>query len=158
MMTGNVGYYWREGVEEDEDGFTTMLDLTKVYRKFTFGLLWNSGYLSEYYIYQDSGSFEYWRISANLTYLFTNRLSTSINGSYGYREYTVSRSLRDVTDITAIDSNRDEYIYRAGLLINYQLFRQISLVFEYRFTEVDSNRPERYYILNHCLGRITATF
>jgi hypothetical protein len=155
-LEGRFGYFWREGAVEDEDGFDTGISLYKTMRKLSFSLDWENGYETEYFAYRDSGSYEYWEISTDITYSYSNRLTFSFRGSYGFDDFEDFRSLDEFQ--TSARENREDYIYRTRLNINYQLFENIFLNFEFRHDETDSNQDEEYYIVNRCIGRITATF
>lgn len=155
-LAGSFGYYWRKGADGDDDGFNTMLRLTKTNRKLTFVLSWTNGFRTDDFAYRDSGSYEYWTISTDLNYLYSQRLEFNLSGSYGTNDYSTSRATTAAVDIR--DENRDDDIYRSRFSVNYQLFKHISLEFEFRHDEVDSNQVEQYYIVNRCIGRITATF
>ena len=156
---GGVGYYWREQSESDQDGLNTTASVIKSTEKTTFSLTWNSGFASDDFAYRDSGSYDYWTLAANATYLYSSKLQFNLSGSYGYRDYTPSTTggIVQAPGLRA-ERNREDYVYNARFLTSYQILTRLLLEFEYNFREVDSDRRESYYIVNRFLGRITLSF
>ena len=159
-MKGSIGYYWRNGVgNSDDQGINSLFKINKSTKNIFVDLKWESGSSANFFALRDSGFTEFWRISNTLTYRYHERLEFKIRSSYGYREY-----LDDRGDIVPRRKNREEYRYDTKTLItyhmlqNYGFLKNLSLEFEFNYSENDSNRDFDYYINRSYTGRIIATF
>jgi len=160
QMEGSIGYFWRNGVgNRDDQGINSSFEINKTAENLKVNLKWESGSSANYFANRDSGFSKFWRISTRLTYRYHDRLEFEFRGSYGYREYTDDRGA-----IGFERNNREDYTYRINPLITYHILKNygflsdLSLEFEFTYSENDSSRDFEYYINRSYTGRIIATF
>lgn len=158
-LLGGIGYFWREGRgHSDDQGLTSLATIEKGTRNFLFNLGWESGYSANYFAIRDDGFFEFWDVSAGVTYTYRENLELRVRGSYGYNEYSSERGT------VADEEDREDYCYSAlfqatyHILRNYGFLSDLALEFIFSHRERDSDLDSDYYINNQSIARITATF
>jgi hypothetical protein len=141
--TVQLGYFWlipEEGATES--GLSYGASLTKLSERTTYTIALQGGYGEDYFTAENLGANRYNRAIGSISHRLRERITLGMDG-------TVQRT-------EVLGSNREDWTWRVGGRVFYQLFQWLTLSIEAYHMEDNSNINDLSYTENRGILRITA--
>jgi len=143
-MSLSAGYAWLDRDRSDDESAPSLgLTLKKTLSKGVIYLTGSGGYKDPTAGAETLGIREYYEVGTSVTYRFTRYLSGNAFGSYRYDDYL------------EYTPEREDKTTKAGLGLNLQVLKWMSLGLDYTFRTVDSDQKLEEYDENSVFFRIS---
>jgi hypothetical protein len=141
--TVQIGYFWLDREQGGAgSGLSCDVRLTKLADRTTYSIALQGGYGEDYFTAENLGGTQYYRAIGSISHRLRERITLGMDG-------TVQRS-------EFLGSNRDDWFWRVGGRVFYQLFQWLTLSVEAYHMEGNSNINDLSYTENRGILRIRA--
>ena len=118
------------------------MSLTKLADRTTYRIALQGGYGEDYFTAENLGATRYNRVIGSISHRLRKRITLGMDGTVQRTEF--------------LDSNRDDWFWRVGGRVSYQLFQWLTLSVEVYHIEENSNINDLSYTENRGRLRIRA--
>ncbi len=146
-LTGvaQAGYFWQNPeLVEGKDGFKGLFSLTKRDRLTTYTLLAEGGYRQDLFSADNLGFTQYYRASAIVNHMLTERFSVGLIGIVERADYA--------------STPRKDWLYTADVTAAYRVLRWLTIGARAGYQEDDSSDATASYDEWHAFLTLTASY
>jgi len=148
-LKAKLGYYWANFSRGPRTTYPSYgILLTQIARKTTYTLLFQGGFLEDYFSAENRGFTKQHRAIGRISHEFIQNMKVGIHGSYEW-----NKSLRSLTEGGELDRVRT-----VGGSTSYQLFTWLSLALDISYRDNRSNISDRDYSEYRGMFRVTARY
>ena len=141
--TAQLGYFWLNREQGGAgSGLSCNVSLTKLADRTTYSIALQGGYGEDYFTAENLGGTQYYRAIGSFSHRLRERITLGMDGTVQGNEF--------------LGSNREDWFWRVGGRVSYQLFQWLTLSVEAYHMDNNSNINDLSYTENRGILRIRA--